>query len=360
MFGKQQDPSKTEEATPKQVNKSREKGNVPKSQEASKLVSLVAGLVVLYFWIENMGQEVMDLYRHFLTRFHEFEPDPESINNLFIWVSFYLAKILLPVLLFLGFCAWLCMRLQVGSLWTTQVFQPKLEKFNVIKGLKNMLLSPQTIFRLLKSLLLAAVIGTIPAIIIMQEAENFLPMFHEDASAVVAYMLHTGFDMVYYTLIPMAAIAAFDVWQSRFAYNEGLKMTKQEVKDEHKQSEGNPEIKMQQRQKMMAIMQRRMLQDVPKADVVITNPTHLAVAICYNTQEAPAPIVLAKGADAVAEKIKEVAREHRVPIRQNVPLARALYKSVEIGDMIPEELYKATASILASIWRMQGKMPKRQ
>ncbi len=358
MFGKQEDPSRTENATPKQINKSREKGNVPKSQEASKLVSLVAGMLVLTFWIEYMGKDIMDLYKHFLTRFNEFQADTESVYSLFIWISFYIAKMLLPVLLFLGAAAWLCMRLQVGSLWTTKVFEPKWEKFNVIKALKNMLISPQTVFRLLKSLLFAAVISLIPGIIIMQESENFLPMFHEDANVVLAYMLNTGFDMVYYTLIPMAAIAAFDVWQSRFAYYEGLKMTKDEVKDERKQADGDPVIKQQQRQKMMAMMQKRMFQDIPKADVVITNPTHIAVAIYYNTQEAPAPIVLAKGADLIAERIKEVAREHRVPIRENVPLARALYKSVEIGDMIPEELYKATASILANIWKMQGKMPR--
>ncbi len=359
MFGAQEDPSRTEEATPKQIEKSRKKGNVPKSQEASKLVSLVAGLMILYFWIETMGKEIMDLYRHFLTRFHEFQADAETVYSLFIWISAYIAKILLPVLLFLGVMAYMCLRLQVGKLWTTEIFQPKWEKFNVIKALKNMLASPQTIFRLLKSLLFACVIGLIPGIVIMQESENFLPMFHEDANVVISYMLNTGFDMVYYTLIPMGAIAIFDVWQSRFAYFEGLKMTKGEVKDEHKQSEGDPEIKSQQKQKMMAMMQRRMLKDIPTADVVITNPTHVAVAIYYNVQDAPAPIVVAKGADFLAEKIKEIAREHRVPIRENVPLARALYKSVEIGDMIPEELYKATASILASIWRMQGKMPKR-
>ncbi len=359
MFGKQEDPSKTEDATQKQIDKSRNKGNVPKSQESSKLMSLIAGLIALNFWIETMGKEVMDLYRYFLSHFMEFTPTQQSVQDLFIWISFYLAKIMLPILLFLGFLAWLCIRLQVGSLWTLEVFQPKWERFNIIASLKNMLLSPQTIFRLLKSLLFAFVIACIPAIIIMQEFENFLPMFHEDAAGVMRYMLDTGFDMVYYTLIPMCAIAGFDIWQSRFQYFENLKMTKSEVKDEHKQSEGDPLVKAQQKQKMMAMMQNRMMQDIPKADVVITNPTHIAVAICYNTQQAPAPIVLAKGADHLAEKIKEVAREHRVPIRENVPLARALYKSVEIGDMIPEELFKATASILASIWRMQGKIPKR-
>ncbi len=355
MFGKQQDPSRTEEATPKQVNKQRDKGNVAKSQEASKLMSLVAGLIALFFWIENMGEEIMGLLRFFLTTSHTFEADPESVYSLIIWVAVFLAKILMPVLLFLGFTAWLCLRLQVGSLWTTQVFIPKLEKFNVIKSLKNMLLSPQTVFRLLKSLLLAMVIGTVPFIIISQEYENFLPMFYEDAGGIMSYMLNTGFHMVYYTLIPMAAIAAFDIWQSRYAYNENIKMTKSEIKDERKQSEGDPEVKQKQRQKMMQMLTKRMLQDVPKADVVITNPTHIAVAIRYNALEAPAPMVIAKGADHLAEKIKEIARENNVPLRENVPLARALYKSVEVGEMIPEDLYKATASILANIWRLKGK-----
>ncbi len=359
MFGKQEDPSKTEEATPKQINKSRDEGNVPKSQEASKVVSLIGGLIGLYFWIETMGQEVTSLMRYFFTRFHEFEPTPETVYSLVIWLAAYLAKIILPILLFLGFLAWLCMRLQVGPLWTSKVFTPKWERFNIISSLKNMLLSPQTIFRLLKSLLFSAVIGLIPALIITQEFKNFLPMFHEDAAGVMRYMLDSGFNMVYYTLIPMCAIATFDIWQSRFQYYENLKMTKSEVKDEHKQLDGDPEIKAKQRQKMMEVLQRRMFQDIPKADVVITNPTHIAVAICYNVQQAPAPIVLAKGADHIAEKIKEIAREHRVPIRENVPLARALYKSVEVGDLIPEELYKATASILASIWKMQGKVPKK-
>ncbi len=358
MFGKQEDPSRTEEATPKQVNKQRGKGNVPKSQEASKLTSLVAGLLALYFWIEHIGLDIMNLLRHFLTISNNFQPDSETVYSLFIWISIYLAKILMPILLFLGFTAWLCLRLQVGSLWTTEVFKPKFERFNVFKSLKNMLISPQTIFRLLKSILMAAVIGIVPFIILRQEYKNFLPMFYEDPAGIMAYMLNTGFHMVYYTLIPMAAIAAFDVWQSRYAYNEGIKMTKSEVKDERKQAEGDPEIKQKQRQKMMQVLTQRMMQDIPKADVVVTNPTHIAVALRYNVLEAPAPMVVAKGADHLAEKIKEIAREHNVPLRENVPLARALYKSVEVGEMIPEDLYKATASILASIWRMKGKMPR--
>ena len=172
----------------------------------------------------------------------------------------------------------------------------------------------------------------------------------------VAYMLQMGLKLAYYALLPILAIAAFDVWQSRFAYKEGMKMTKDEVKDERKQAEGDPVIKGQQRRKMMEVVMKRMMQDVPKADVVVTNPTHIAVALRYNAQEAPAPVVLAKGADHLAEKIKAVAREHNVPIRENVPLARALYKAVEVGDMVPEELYKAVATVLASIWKLKPTM----
>jgi flagellar biosynthetic protein FlhB len=203
------------------------------------------------------------------------------------------------------------------------------------------------------------IIGVVPFIIIKNKFPGFLNMFYADAHSVASYMLLTGFWMVVFTLIPIFAIAAFDLWQSRYAYEEGIKMTKNEVKDQRKQMEGDPIIKQKQRQKMMAVMAKRMLDDVKKADVVITNPTHYAVALSYNPAETSAPIVVAKGLNHLAEKIKAVARENNVPIRENKPLAQALYKAVEVGDMIPEELFKAVASILASIWKMKNKMPGR-
>lgn len=359
MFGGQKDPSRTEAATPKRKEKQRGEGNVPKSQEVAKTMSLVAGLLGLSVWLGAMAQEIMIMYRHYLGNAHTFRPDVASVYALAISVSVQLAKILLPLLLFLAFSAWLTMRLQVGKLWTTKIFAFKWDRFNIFKALKQMFFSPQTLVRLLRSLLIALVVGIIPFIIIRQEYINFLPMFHASPDGVAAYMLKTGFRMVAYTLIPMSAIAAVDLWYTRFSYEENIKMTKQEVKDEHKQSEGDPVVKQQQRKKMMEQMAKRMLQDVPKADVVVTNPTHIAVALRYDALEAPAPVVLAKGADHLAEKIKEIAREHNVPIRENVPLARALYKAVEVGEAIPQELYKATAAILASIWRMKGKVPGR-
>jgi len=357
MFGKQSDPSKTERATSKRRNKQREEGNVPKSQETTKAVSLTAGLLGLYVWIGVISNEFKILYKHFFQHLTEFAVSEQSVMDMAFWIAGLLAKILLPFLFFIGFMVYLTLRLQVGKLWTTKVFKFKWDRFNLFKGLKNIFASPQSLLRLCKSLLMVIIIGVVPYVVIKREFPGFLDMYYTNAEGVASYMLTTGFWMVAYTLIPIFALAAFDLWQSRYAYEEGIKMTKDEVKDERKQQEGDPVIKQKQRQKMMAVMAKRMLQDVPKADVVITNPTHYAVALSYNPAEAAAPVVVAKGLNHLAEKIKAIAREHNVPIRENKALAQALYKAVEVGDMIPEDLFKAVASILASIWRMKNKTP---
>ncbi len=353
MFGKNPDPSKTEQATPKRVRKQRQEGNVPKSQELGKAVSLGGGMAVLFVWIGTMNEYIQTIFRRFFIHSWEFDPNPQNVYALFLEIVIELAKILLPVLAFLGLLAIIAQRIQVGKLWTTKVFKFKWERFNIIKGLKQMIVSPQTILRTLKSLLFSIILCIIPAIVLWNEHENFLPLFDSTPEGVASYMLNMAFKLACYAMGPILVITAFDVWQSRYAYKEGMKMTKQEVKDEHKNSEGDPIIKNKQRQKMMEVMGKRMLQAVPQADVVVTNPNHIAVALRYNSQESQAPVVIAKGADHLAEKIKEVAREHNVPIRENVPLARALYKAVEIGEMIPEELYKAVATLLASIWKLK-------
>jgi flagellar biosynthetic protein FlhB len=359
MFGKQSDPSKTEKATAKRRRKQREEGNVAKSQETTKAMSLTAGLIGMYVWIGTISNEFKVLYKHFFQNVFAYTITEQSVMDMAFWISGLLAKILLPFLLFIACIVYLTLRIQVGKLWTTKVFKFKLTRFNLLKGLKNIFASPQSLLRLLKNVIMMLIIGIVPYVVIKREFPGFLNMYYTNAEGLASYMLITGFWMVAYTLVPIFAVAAFDLWQSRYAYEEGIKMTKEEVKDERKQAEGDPVIKQKQRQKMMESMAKRMLQDVKKADVVITNPTHYAVALYYNPAEASAPVVVAKGINHLAEKIKAVARENNVPIRENKPLAQALYKAVEIGDMIPEELFKAVASILASIWRMKNKMPGR-
>lgn len=356
MFGKQKDPSRTEEATQKRKNKMRQEGNVPKSQELTKMISLYGGMIIMTFWLATVSDIMKQIFRKFFGTGWNFEPTIENVNALGLDLIFNIAWMVLPILLFLGLATLIVQRIQVGKLWTFKVFKFKLDRFNLIKGLQRTLFSPMTVLRALKSFFFALILSLIPAYVIYNEYENFLPLYYATPEGVAIYMLQMGRKILFYTAIPLVCITVFDVWQTRYAYKESMKMTKQEVKDEHKQAEGDPVIKNQQKRKMLEFSMKRMMQNVPKADVVVTNPTHLAIALRYNATEAPAPVVLAKGADRVAERIKEIARENHVPIRENVPLAQALYKSVEIGDMIPENLYKAVATLLASIWRLKGKM----
>lgn len=355
MFGKQKDPSRTEEATPKRQQKMRNEGNVPRSQELPRMVSLYGGMALITAWIGSLENGMLDLFRRFHGGSWNFDPTIENVRDLAVELTWHFAVMVLPILLGLWLLVLIVQRIQVGKLWTFKVFKFKWQRFNLIKGLKQTLFSPMTIFRALKSFSFALILAIIPGYIIYSQYMNFLPMYYATPEGVASFMLDMARRILFHTAIPLLSITIFDVWQTRYAYKENMKMTKSEVKDERRQAEGDPIIKGKQRRKMMQVVQQRMMQNVPKADVVVTNPTHLAVALRYNASEAPAPVVLAKGADLLAERIKEIARENHVPIRENVPLARALYKSVEVGDMIPEELYKAVATVLASIWKLRPK-----
>lgn len=356
MFGSQKDPSRTEKATPKRRNKMRQEGNVPKSQELGKMASLYGGMAIFTLWIGPLNDGMKEVFRQFFGGgMWKFLPTTESAYALALDLTFQVAYMIAPILLALAVIAYVVQRLQVGRLWTLKVFKFKLSRFNIISGLQKTLFSPSTILRALKSLLFSVILSLIPAYVIYRQFDNFLPLYYATPEGVAGYMLEMARLILFYTAIPLLCITIFDVWQTRYAYEESMKMTKDEVKDERKQMEGDPVIKNKQRAKMMEFSMKRMMQNVPKADVVVTNPTHLAVALRYNAAEAPAPVVVAKGANHLAERIKEIARENHVPIRENVPLARALYKSVEIGDMIPETLYKAVATLLASIWKLKPK-----
>ncbi len=351
----QSDPSRTEKPTPKRITDARKKGNVAKSQEVGTTMTILVGSVVAYFWIGYLSKEMMNVFRYFFGPvLTTFDPTANEVRNLSLGITLSMAKMTLPIMFTIGFFAFLVQRIQVGKLWTLKPLKPDFKKMNPISGVKRMFFSLQTFTRLGKNILKAVVIGAAPAMVVKNEIPNFMSLYYVDAQTLSIYILKMGFKMVVYALVPMIIIAVVDLVYSRWDYMEKLKMTKFEVKDEAKQMDGDPVVKGKMRQKMMQMSQRRMMKDVPKADVVITNPTHIAVAIKYNAMEAPAPLVVAKGADKVAEKIKEIARANKVPIRENVPLARALYKQADVGDMIPEDLYKAVAAILAQLWQKKG------
>lgn len=344
------DPSKTEKATDKRRKKAREKGSVPRSQELPKLTVLMMGLFTIRIMIGSIGDEIRGIYMEFLGPRIAQEASPESINALFWYLSGKLAVILLPLLCVMAVVAYATQRWQVGELWNPKIFNPDFSKlFNPMGAVQKLLINPRTLIQLGKQIAMASIIALAPYYILKTQFNTFLPLFYQTTDTLIIFLLTNGFHMVLYTFGPMLLISIADVWYTRWDYEENLKMTKDEIKDEQKQALGDPVIKQQQKRKMMEFMQRRMLQSVPKADVVITNPTHLACALKYDPMEAPAPVLLAKGADRLAEKIKDIAREHRIPLRENKPLAQALYKSVEVGQSIPEDLYQAVASILAQL-----------
>ncbi len=350
----EKDPSKTEQATRKRRRKVREDGSVPKSAELGKTMVLLAGVVALRHLVTFYYDELSEIYRWFLGQGLDQEVTQDTAYRLFQWCLLKMARLMLPLMLIMAFVAWLTLRLQVGKLWTTKVMRPKFGKlFNIMAGIKRLMLSPQALVRFGRSMLQATAVAIAPYIVIRQEFNNFLPLFYAPPDGLAVYILGAAYKMACYALVPMMLIALADLWYTRWSYEEQIKMSKNEVKDERRQAEGDPKIKARQREKMMQMMAKRMLADVPKADLVVTNPTHIAVALSYNVMEAPAPKVLAKGVDHLAEKIKEVAREHNIPIREDKPLAQALYKQVEIGEMIPEEMYQAVAALLARLDRFK-------
>ena len=261
--------------------------------------------------------------------------------------------IMLPFMAF-GFVVTLLVSIvQVGWKVSTKPMKPELSKLNPLNGFKR-LFSKDSLFELVKSILKIVIIIYIAYTSIKDNANDLFALYDLGLNQAVALVgtliINTGIKIsIVYLVIGLA-----DFIYQKHKFNEDMKMTKQEVKDEYKNTEGDPQIKGRQRRKMQEVSQKRMMQDVPKADVVITNPTHFAVALKYEAEVSSAPVVLAKGEDYLAQKIKEVARENKIEIVENKPLARMLYHNVDVGAEIPPELYQAVAEVLAAVYKAKN------
>jgi flagellar biosynthetic protein FlhB len=251
--------------------------------------------------------------------------------------------------------AFLVNMLQFKFQVSTKPLQPKFSKLNPVSGMKR-LFSKEKIVELLKAIAKVVLITYVVYITIKDDWVYLVQFYDMSLNQAIEIVGDIVINLGLKISVIFMIIAFVDLIYQRRKFNEDIKMTKQEVKDEYKNSEGDPQIKGKIKSKMREASQRRMMQDVPKADVVITNPTHYAVAIRYNPDEAPAPVVLAKGADYLALKIKEIAKENKVEIVENKPLARMLYANVDIGQQVPPELYQAVAEVLAMVYKMQGKI----
>ena len=352
---------KTEEPTAKKKADTRKEGKVPKSKELSNAVDLIALFLILRFWLGYMGERMMGIFENIYGKFTDYTTlwggniNVKDYDVLFKGVFVNMLILVLPFFVGGIIIAVLINMLQFKFQISTKPLQPKFSKLNPLSGFKR-IFSVDKLVELLKSIVKIIIIGYIVYATIKDDWRylfQFYSMpFNQALSTIYSIIVNTGLKISFVYLI----VAFLDLIYQRRKFNKDIKMTKQEVKDEYKNAEGDPQIKGKIRSKMREASQRRMMQDVPKADVVITNPTHYAVAIKYDPEQAPAPTVLAKGADYVAQKIKEIAKENHVEIVENKPLARMLYANVDVGQEVPPELYQSVAEVLALVYKLQGRI----
>lgn len=350
---------KTEPATAKKLREAREEGKVAKSKELTSAVDLIVLFLVLKVFISFVGTGFMEVFYYVYKSMPDFlvmnapEFSVGAVSSLFVVIFWQMLKISAPFFAF-GFSVTLLINIiQVGMKASPKAMQPKLDKFNPINGFKK-ILSKDSFFELFKSIIKIFIIVYVAYTSIREEVNDIFILYNLPLNQALALcgdvIINTGLKIsIIYLVVGLA-----DFFYQKHRFNEEMKMTKQEVKDEYKNTEGNPEIKGRQRQRMREASRQRMMQDVPKADVVITNPTHLAVAIKYDPEASKAPVVLAKGEDYLAQKIREMAKENDIEIIENKPLARMLYANVDIGSEIPPELYQSVAEILAMVYNMKN------
>ena len=350
---------KTEPATQKKLEDARKEGKVARSKDLTQGIDLLVLFLLIKVFVGYMGDRFMGLFQSTLGRMAEFM----SVNQNYVSMQAFstvlnnaileLFLLIWPFLVFGFVITFIVTVYQVGWKVTTKPMEPKFSKFNPVNGFKR-IFSKDSLFELFKSIVKVGVIAYVAYSNLIDEADNLLVLYEISLNQAIALVGNIIIEFGIEISIIFIVIGLIDFIYQKWKFGEDMKMTKQEVKDEYKNTEGNPEIKGRIRQKMREASQRRMMQDVPKADVVITNPTHFAVAIKYDAEVSKAPIVVAKGEDYLAQKIKEVARENNVEIVENKPLARMLYHNVDIGAEIPPELYQAVAEVLAMVYHMKN------
>lgn len=352
---------KTEPATAKKLSDARKDGQVAKSKEITNAVGLISLFLILQNWVGKIGTQLMESFQTVynkvpeLVTFIDGELPNAGMLSIFrgtIWEMFLIVS---PIFLIGFLVAFLGDYIQVKWKPTSKPLKPKFSKMNPLKGFKK-ILSAKSIVELLKSILIIILMVYVTYTTLIKRGGDIFLLYDISLNQAIALVgelaIGLGLKISYVYLI----VAFIDFAYQKWKFKDDMKMTKQEVKDEYKDAEGDPLIKGKIRQKMREASQRRMMQALPEADVVITNPTHYAVAIKYDAKLGEAPIVVAKGEDYLAQKIKETAKKHHIEIVENKPLARMLYANVEIGGLVPPELYQAVAEVLAMVYKMQGKI----
>jgi flagellar biosynthetic protein FlhB len=315
---------------------------------------LMVGISVLFFMGASIYQQLSGLMVRFLGRVGTMSFYPADLQALSAELIRAILLLLFPVLMCVFAVSILSHMAQTGMLFSVEVLKPDLSKISLLAGLRRVF-SKQSLFELPKSLFKMLIVGGVAWSTFKKEWPRILLLTGQEPSLMFQSILSISCSLFLRTGLVMMLLAGLDYLFQRWTYEKGLRMSKEEVKEEMRSTEGDPLIKSRIRSIQRQLARRRMMAEVPKADVIITNPTHLAVALSYESKEMEAPKVVAKGAGWIAEKIKEIGRKHQVPIVENKPLAQILYKTVDLGRAIPSTLYQAVADILAYVYRIKNK-----
>lgn len=346
--------SKTEKPTSKKISDAKNKGQVPRSREMTSAITLIVGMVALYatsgIMLKTMKRNMQEIFGGLAT----FDLTPAGVHSLMIREFGNLAIMLAPFMI-VAIVAGVAVEVSQGGVTvSSEKLKFDLGKLNPVQGVTR-LFNKDSIFEVAKSFIKMGIVGYMSYKILTEEMEGIIFLVDQDLQGIMTFIGHIAFKIVLHTCGVLIVLAVVDLAFVKWRFLDNLKMTKQEVKDEHKNMEGDPQIKSKLKSKQFQMARRRMRQIIPTADVVVTNPTHYAVALKYDRLKMAAPVVLFKGVDQMALQIKIVARENNVTLVENRFLARELYAQVEEGDMIPEGLFAAVAEILAYVYSLKRK-----
>ncbi len=353
--GDQDEAQKTEEPTPKKLEEARKKGQVALSREVNNWVMLLAGTILIMSAAAPVLGKLKELMKAYIERAHAFPPSPGGVH---IFLGEALKEVLtimsLPLII-LMLAAFLGPFVQVGPLFAPESIKPSLSKISIFKGFTR-LFSTRSLMEFAKGILKISLVGAVGVIIIHPyygQLEHMIglpiPVFLDEVKGLIVRLMMG-------VLVVLLVIAVIDLVYQRYEHYKKMRMSKQELKDEYKQTEGDPHVKARLRQLRSERARQRMMQAVPEADVVITNPTHYSIALKYKPEEMEAPLCIAKGIDEVALRIREVAKENDIVLYENKPLARTLYDTVDIDEVIPPEHFQAVAEVISYVFKLKGRL----
>ncbi len=349
---------KTEQPTERRLEEAARKGQTIQSRELTTFLMLLVFTLCLTYLAPILSKQAITFLKLFIEDSHQIEISSTNLPKIYLFSIYEYSKLVIIPFVLVMIAAIVSNFVQNGSfIWTIEPLTPKLEKISLVKGFKR-IFSMRSVVEFLKGILKIIIVLSIGYISVMPHINKLRMLYKESFAIILSYAHELARDMLIGICIVMAVVAGLDYMYQKYQFMKSLRMSKRDIKQELKETDGNPEIKAKLKQIRMQRAKVRMMAEVPKSDVIITNPTHYSIALKYDDLSMSAPVISAKGKDLVALKIREIANANDIPIVENPPLARALFASCELDDEIPLEHYKAVAEVISYVYKIKGKKPK--